>query len=194
MEYNLICPKCQFQHLHYLLEAEAVYTFQCPMCNKNFESRIVKIRAKRSQGSKKDNTRHFRVRVREFSGEEAFIEFDNGNYEDFELRQSDDVAFSYFKGKLRLVQNFTINRFWIVSSPRCFVASYVYGINSSEVAILRKFRDDVLLESKLLTGVVTIYYFISPRIVILLGDFHIFKVLSRAILYPIIFVLKKYFR
>lgn len=51
---------------------------------------------------------------------------------------------------------------------RCFVASCLYGIDSPETVLLRKWRDDKLLQSGTGRWLVRSYYRISPRLVTLI--------------------------
>jgi len=46
--------------------------------------------------------------------------------------------------------------------PGCFIATAACGVNSEEVVVLRRFRDDVLLESRLGHILVKVYYNVSP--------------------------------
>lgn len=51
---------------------------------------------------------------------------------------------------------------------RCFVASCLYGIDAPETIVLRKWRDDKLLQSGTGRWLVRSYYRISPRLVTLI--------------------------
>jgi len=48
---------------------------------------------------------------------------------------------------------------------RCFIASSIYGIDSIEAVTLRRWRDDVLLQSKMGRMFVYCYYRLSPYMV-----------------------------
>lgn len=48
---------------------------------------------------------------------------------------------------------------------RCFIASSIYGIDAPETNDFRAWRDRVLMRSHLGRAFVSIYYFISPRLV-----------------------------
>src|SRR6266700_5473598 len=50
-------------------------------------------------------------------------------------------------------------------SSKCFIATELYGCNSAEVAILRRFRDQSLLKSQLGARLVIAYYRIAPAII-----------------------------
>ena len=183
---RIVCPKCETHNFYEIIPLKSVYNFQCPNCHSDFESRIVKVRSKRSQGSKRDNRRNFSIRILDFSGSEDFIEFVNTGYKDFELRARDRAIFSYLKNDLKIVQNDTINHYMKVSKPYCFIATYLYGPKSEEVASLRCFRDDVLLSSALLSPLVNLYYLLSQTILKWLGNFRLFKAFSLFLMKPVV--------
>jgi len=183
---RLVCPKCEAQFLYGIVASKSVYNLKCPKCHTGFTSRIVKIRAKRSRGAKKENKRRFSIRVIDLSGTESLIEFVNAGYGDFELRAKDIAAFSYRDNKVRMVQNLTIGQYMTVSEPKCYLATYVYGSTSEAVTTLRFFRDDVLLDSVFLSPAVTLYYRISPVLIRWLGRNRMFRAISLALLSPIV--------
>ncbi|KYK38092.1 MAG: hypothetical protein AYK18_17740 [Theionarchaea archaeon DG-70] len=100
--------------------------------------------------------------------------------------------FTYVKEKLRIVQNCTINYYLKVSSPRCFLATYVYGPASEELAILRGFRDKILLSSMFFSPTVELYYHVSPIAVTWLRDNRLFKDVLLILLKPVVSFAKWY--
>jgi hypothetical protein len=50
-------------------------------------------------------------------------------------------------------------------SSKCFIATELYGCDSAQVAILRRFRDQSLLKSQLGARLVIAYYRIAPTII-----------------------------
>lgn len=183
---TLICPFCKTHNIFQIDETQSSHTPTCPRCNKSFLSRIVKVRSKTSRGSKKEARRTFSIRVCESSGVEDFIEFVNAGYDDFELRSKDVAVFSYKGGALTVVQNLTIGRSMNVSTPSCYVATYVYGADSDEGLLLRGFRDHYLLPSPLLPKGVTAYYWASQKALSNFGDHALFKALCRVLLTPVV--------
>lgn len=165
---NLVCPKCDNQERHEVPVAADRFSITCSKCGTTFDSRLVVVRAKRSTSSKKDNRRSYSVRVQKFGGQEELIEFVNAGTSDFELRSRDIAAFSYLNGHVAVVQNLKINQYLKVSKPSCFLATCVYGPASHEVALLREWRDSVLLPSPAGAAAVTAYYVVSPLLVPLL--------------------------
>lgn len=185
-ELTIVCPKCKAENFYAFTPFKSEYNFQCPNCQSDFKSRIVTVRSKRSQGSKRKHRRNFSIRILDFSEGEDLIEFVNAGYEDFELRARDKAIFSYLRNDLKIVQNYTIGRYMIVSAPSCFIATYLYGPKSIEVTTLRRFRDDVLLSSALLSPLVDFYYILSQTILRWLGNFRLFKAISLLLMKPVV--------
>lgn len=76
----------------------------------------------------------------------------------------------------------------------CFVATAAYGSPlASEVLMFCRFRDEVLLTSKLGSSLVQIYYFVSPPLALLISKIEFLKAATRhLILTPILRMLKSY--
>lgn len=138
------------------------------------------------------------MRVYDPSGAEQLIEFVNAGIQDFELRSSDRAAFSYFERKLAIVHNFTVNRYLKVTAPvpvrLCFIATYVYGADSVEVIVLRRFRDDVLLHSSMASGLVTVYYHVSAAAINVWGHNRSFRIVTRTLIRPFVWFVRHYFK
>lgn len=84
----------------------------------------------------------------------------------------------------------------VKKSGMCFIATAVYGSPiAPEVVLFRQYRDEVMLNSKLGTGFVKIYYYLSPPLASLISRTLILRVIVKnLVLSPLIRVLKKYFR
>lgn len=178
---RLVCPKCEAQESYRLDLSNLAHRPNCSNCNRDFVTRVVQIRAKRSRGNKKEGKRRFSIRVVDASGAEDLIEFVNADYHDFELRSKDLAVFSYHGNELKLVQNLTIGRYWKVSKPACYVATYLYGPTASQTRILREFRDQVLLDSRFLSGGVRLYYYLSPIVIRRCASNRVFEQFSRKV-------------
>jgi hypothetical protein len=76
---------------------------------------------------------------------------------------------------------------------KCFIATATYGsVMAPEVIILRRFRDDILLFSKLGTTFVKLYYFVSPPLAILISKHKGLRTVTRLImLKPVLYFIKK---
>jgi hypothetical protein len=170
MKYYLVCPYCKEEFGFRVKPPHSDYDPECEACGKVFSAYIVKIRAKRSRGNKRRRSRDFSIRVVTLAGREDFLEFSNASYEDFELRKGDMAGFFFVNEQLRVVQNFTIGEVYFISRSSCYLASYVYGAESEEVAILRGFRDEVLVPCRPLSFLVRAYYRVSPQLIRRCGD------------------------
>ncbi len=190
---RLVCPKCEHQNL-FKTRLTSVDEFICSNCRTQFISRIVKIRSKKSRGSKREGKRSFSIRVKDFSGAENFIEFDNASYDDFEFKANDIAAFSYLNNHLRIVQNMTLNKYMKISRSSCFIATLVYGHESPEVRLLRQWRDDKLLKSRTFSKLVALYYRISPWFIDQFGSMKIIRISARWFISPIVLFLRLHTR
>ncbi len=72
----------------------------------------------------------------------------------------------------------------------CFLATHLYGSDSMEVAILQHFRDEVLLQSMLLSTIVSLYYWASPIIIRWFGDNKLFMYISLVLMNRIIKIVR----
>ena len=190
-----MCPKCAVQNTYRFDGVHPMYSFVCPSCKAQFQSRIVTVRHKNSRLHQRSHVRrHISVRVYNALNREELIEF--SGLHDFDLHSGDQAAFSYLGAKLIIVQNLTIGRYTRVGSgsSSCYIATYVYGPDSSEIALLCRFRDEVLLRSKLLSLLVPIYYFTSPIAIRLCGDGAWFRSVCVYGLAPIVRAIARYYR
>ncbi|HDP73461.1 MAG TPA: hypothetical protein ENN46_00685 [Candidatus Woesearchaeota archaeon] len=74
----------------------------------------------------------------------------------------------------------------------CFIATAAYGDkNTLEIQVLRKWRDDVLLRTPFGQALVNSYYSLSPPIAGYIRERDSCKKIVRALLKPIILILKK---
>ena len=53
----------------------------------------------------------------------------------------------------------------VVEDSRCYIASYLYGVNDERTNRLRRFRDTVLIPHRSGRFLIDLYYLISPRLV-----------------------------
>ncbi len=65
-------------------------------------------------------------------------------------------------------------------SSKCFIATELYGCDSAEVAILRRFRDQSLLKSQLGARLVSAYYRSAPTIIPVMRRSVLLRFLLRA--------------
>jgi hypothetical protein len=93
--------------------------------------------------------------------------------------------------KIRFVES-NKNTNWVNNSSGCYIATMAYGsYEHPQVMILRKFRDDVLLCSFIGKLFVKVYYFISPKLVIILKNQNTINTIIRKMLDKfIVFIIK----
>ena len=188
IQVKLVCPHCEQQHI-YALATPHLETITCLGCQKQFDTRLVKIRAKNSRGNKRNGgTRDFTVRVHRTNGGEELIEFHNDAYGDFELRSGDAAVFSYLGPLVAVVQNLTVNKYLKIEVRKtgCYVATYVYGETSREVALLRSFRDRRLQSHSVTRAMVSAYYATSPGAIRWFGGNDVFRALCHGLLKPVV--------
>jgi hypothetical protein len=74
---------------------------------------------------------------------------------------------------------------------KCFIATAAYGSNiAPEVAVLRNFRNEVLMKSELGRAFVGAYYRNSPAIAEVIKDRSVLRMAARAVLAPIVYAVK----
>jgi hypothetical protein len=66
-------------------------------------------------------------------------------------------------------------------SSKCFIATELYGCDSAQVVILRRFRDQSLLKSHLGARVVSAYYRTAPAIIPIMRRSMLVRFLLRAL-------------
>ena len=71
------------------------------------------------------------------------------------------AEYSDKRGRIRYCANPSHNHYY---AGGCFIATVCYGVDSKEVLILEKFRDDFLLKHKIGEFFVSFYYKFSPII------------------------------
>lgn len=182
---KIVCPKCESQNSFDILDL-GEFNLKCPSCSKEFQSIVVKIRAKKSRQNKSDNRRDFDIRVFVDDGNETMISFANSGIEDIEFRSGDMAVFSYFKGKLKIAQNLTIGQYSPISSPLCFLASRLFGPNSYETRILRSWRDYYLDDTPHGRFLISTYYRLSPVLLKVVPNNRIAQAALRAAIRPVV--------
>ncbi len=194
MKHRLICPHCETKFSFVITPPKSYHTVKCSDCQKEFDILIARIRAKRSRGNRKTNSRDFDVRVTKLSGKEELLQFQNAQYEDFELRQGDEGIFYYVSDTLKFVHNVSIDERYLISRSSqkfCYLATYVYGAESEEVALLRRFRDEILIPNPALSKFVRVYYWLSPKMIRLFGKATYWKFIVKAVVTPVLWLARK---
>ena len=76
-------------------------------------------------------------------------------------------------------------------SPRCFIATATFGELASETQALRRYRDCILARGGLGRVAISCYYRMSPVIAEAIDRSRILQLISRAILIPIVWLVRK---
>jgi hypothetical protein len=171
---NVVCPKCEDQSV-YPFSGPNKERVKCKKCSTDFSFLYATIRAKKSRGDRKANSREFDIRIYLNDGSEDFIQFVKSGWDDVELRSKDGVVFSFLGDKVRVIQNIQIGSFTSISEPSCYIATHVFGSYSSEVVFLRNWRDRTLSTYFLGRCIVSIYYSISPLLIKVFGGNKVFS-------------------
>lgn len=126
---SIVCPNCKQAFYHPVDLQRTAHAIGCSNCQETFSTSIYKIRASRSQ-TPGGIGRDYSVRVIEPSGVEQLLSFNTVGVDKIELRSGDLAGFTYFQGRLIVVQNFTINQYWRIA--------WVQGKTSPALMILLK--------------------------------------------------------
>lgn len=185
IEVSLDCPACGECNFVAVPLVDYPPDVHCKSCSQSFRIVVATVRSKKSRGHK-EFSGVFRREYREFdirlilpSGEEIFKQFTSWEYEDHELRAKDVVILVYGVSQIHSVHNITISDSFTIQNPppsgKCYIATYIYGAESTEVELLRSFRDKYLLPRPLFRGAVALYYDVSPKVIERFGHSKIFQ-------------------
>lgn len=181
----LYCPACDEGNFIVVPFVDFLPDVHCKSCGLSFRVEIARVRSKKSRGHRvsHDGYREFDIRLILPSGEEVFRQFTSWEYEDHELRAKDIVILVYGVSGIHMIYNITISHSFTIQKPppplppgKCYIATYIYGPESTEVGILRSFRDKYLSPRPLFRGLVALYYDVSPKVIERFGHSKIFQV------------------
>lgn len=85
-------------------------------------------------------------------------------------------------------------RLLVDKAPGCFIATEIYGADSVQVAILRKFRDQALLPTQLGSKLVDRYYDLSPTIIRLMRRSPVVRTVAHSAVRLLVFSIRAVFR
>lgn len=87
--------------------------------------------------------------------------------------------------------NKALTSVWVVPKGMCFIATAAYGSPlATEVLVLSRFRDEVLLQSMLGRSMVGLYYTVSPPIASYIEGNKPLKTIIRIMLVPILYLVR----
>lgn len=162
-----------------------------------------------------DNNCKVEISYRNYNREKSIRQLSNVTYSDESGNQSGSnknyiSAFCHLRNeqrtfklnrieKIRLVDN-SYSSEWVgnpsfgdTKKSGCYIATMAYGnYEHPQVIVLRKFRDDVLQKYLIGRIFVKIYYFISPKIVLILKENHTINRIIRKMLDKLIKNINQY--
>ena len=111
--------------------------------------------------------RRLSFRLEPLGGGASRVEFDDGSPEPLHVARGDLLAFLYTEGPvLRGVTNLSSGRtLWRRRTGPCWIATQAYGEGSRELDVLRTWRDEVLLPTRMGRAAVACYDRCSPWMV-----------------------------
>lgn len=179
---RLVCPQCRKEAEFGLPSLLATHRLACPRCQLYFVAYLGELRT--VQTSLRGRTRHSIFRVVEPSGAQTRVEVDDATGTELPAAPRDLLAFLYAPPeRLRGVLNLDTSRvLWLNTTGPCFVATAVFGEGAPQLVVLRRFRDDVLLERGWGRRFVGWYYANGPQLARLVAGRPWLRQMSRVIL------------
>lgn len=126
MQINIVCPHCENQAT-YEFEGTGTRSLVCSSCEKPFEATFAEARSKRSRGNKSTNSRSYKIRAT-CAGVDEFFEFESNTYDDAELKSKDLFVLSAINGRVLMLQNLTIRKYWKVASAAPSFSEVAIGL------------------------------------------------------------------
>ncbi|MEW6434141.1 MAG: CFI-box-CTERM domain-containing protein [Myxococcota bacterium] len=165
VEVKLACPWCQKPGDFTLPPRIAMHSLHCLHCAQGFAAYLAEVRSLEVERLK-GNRRRYVFRVEELTGAQSRVEFEHVGTEELVAAPRDLIAFLYGPPTiLRGVLNLNSSRvLWLPSVGPCFVATAVFGEGAAELAVLRGFRDRVLLPRRGGRAFVRWYYREGPAL------------------------------
>ena len=111
--------------------------------------------------------RRLSFRLEPLGGGASRVQFDDGSPDTFHAARGNLLAFLYTEGPvLRGVTNLSTGRtLWRRRTGPCWIATQAYGEGAPELEVLRTFRDEVLLPTRMGRAAVACYDRCSPWMV-----------------------------
>ncbi|MCA2980641.1 MAG: hypothetical protein INH41_14320 [Myxococcaceae bacterium] len=164
VQVKLPCPSCRKVSDFSFSPRSAEYAARCTRCANDFTAYFAEVRSAelRRVGSR----RHYAFRLRELSGQTTRVDVEDASAGELQVARNDLVAFLYQpRSQLRGVLNLSSSRvLWVTSGGPCFIATIAYGAAAPELVVLRRFRDEVLLERPAGRAFVRAYYAVGPSL------------------------------
>ncbi len=158
-------PTCRAEQEVSFPPSYALHGFTCQRCRQPFSAYLAESRELRSTAA--PFGRRLSFRLEPLGGGASRVQFDDGSPDPFPAARGDLLAFLYTEGPvLRGVTNLSTGRtLWRRRTGPCWIATQAYGEGARELEVLRAFRDEVLLPTRMGRAAVACYDRSSPWLV-----------------------------
>ncbi|MBE2248827.1 MAG: hypothetical protein IAE78_04700 [Myxococcus sp.] len=164
MRMKVPCPACRKVSELSFSSSVALHQFGCTHCAATWWGYFGEVRS--VEVSRRGNKRTYSFRLTELAGPQTRVEVEDASSGELQVAQNDLLAFLYHpRSVLRGVLNLSSSRvLWITGAGPCFVATVAFGPGAPELEVLRRFRDQGLLPSRLGRRLVAGYYTHGPAL------------------------------
>lgn len=166
LQVTLPCPNlsCKKVALYALSTRSPSHRFVCSTCRQPFLGYFGEVTGLESKRGPRAVS--YVLGVEEIGGRERRLEFEDASGGQLPVAPRDLVALLYGPGQLLVaVENLSSSRvLWVKPRDNCFVATAVYGPGASELAVLRRFRDERLMPTAAGRLAVRGYYALGPHL------------------------------
>jgi len=158
-------PSCRTEQEVSFPPTYALHAFTCVRCRQPFSAYLAESREVRSTAA--PFGRRLSFRLEPLGGGASRVQFEDASPEPFHAARGDLLAFLYTEGPvLRGVTNLSSGRtLWRRRTGPCWIATQAYGEGAPELTVLRTFRDEVLLPTRMGRIAVACYDRCSPWMV-----------------------------
>ncbi len=165
LELTLACCECRKLSTYTVLSHRSSHDLTCQSCGRPF-SVFVSVLSSLDVSNPTGRQRRYLFHLQPFDAPAKDIEcFDSGR-EALAAKPGDGIALMFApQSVLRAIINLDSGCvLWLASSGPCFVATVAFGYGAPELDVLRAFRDDVLLPTRLGRWLVQGYYRHGPTL------------------------------
>ena len=124
---SIVCPKCHKQTVFTIDTAVEYSGCHCAACKTDFTVQLATVRSKSTRADKAARKNYHSVRIYTPSNDERLMDFETG-LTPVEMKANDNVIFIYLNDVLHIVQNKTINQYYIVKDARFGWAGILVGV------------------------------------------------------------------
>jgi hypothetical protein len=162
---KLPCPQCRKVAEWSFSPRVAMNQLTCTSCTAAWWAYFAEVRSVElhRRGAQR---RVYDFRLSELGGAQTRVEVEDASTGELQVAKNDLLAFLYLpRATLRGVLNLSSSRvLWVTRGGPCFVATVAFGEGAPELEVLRAFRDERLLPSRLGRQLVAAYYRHGPAL------------------------------